>query len=202
MSGMASSGAIWIVYTLAPTPASTRISTTTRKRMTLLMMRLIIPWRALGGKFQFVFGVDEKTAEADDLIPFHQAAFHGRVQFALNAGPDLDRNILASLTRHVDDTLVAFFDDRFVGYGEELAANGDDLDDVIQTVRMPRARKSHFDIDAGVFRRDLRDPRLKHRGFGLRRKYPRALSHFDERCLRKTDGGRQHFSSVVDTSRR
>src|SRR6059036_1239339 len=132
MSGMASSGAIRIVYTLAATPASTRISTTTRKRM-------IIPWRALGGKFQFVFGVDEKTAEADDLIPFHQAAFHGRVQFALNAGPDLDRNILASLTRHVDDTLVAFFDDRFVGYGEELAANGDDLDDVIQTVRMPRA---------------------------------------------------------------
>src|SRR5438094_10554564 len=110
MSGMASSGAMRIVYTLAATPASTRISTTTRKRMTLLMMRLIIPWRALGGKFHFVFAVDEKTAEADYLIPFHQATFHSRVQFALNAGADLNLNILTSLTRQVDDTLVAFID--------------------------------------------------------------------------------------------
>src|SRR5437667_10700676 len=134
MAGMASSGAMRIVYTLAPTPASTRISTRTRKRMTLLMMRLIIPWRALGGKFQFVFGVDEKTAEADDLITFHQAAFHGCVQFPLNAGLDLDRNILAPLTRHVDDTPVSFFDDCFVWYREELATHGDNLNDVIQTV--------------------------------------------------------------------
>src|SRR5262249_13793114 len=139
MSGMASSGAMRIVYTLAPTPASTRISTTARKRMMLLMMGLIIPWRALGGKFQFVFGVDEKTAEADDLITFHQAAFHGCVQFALNAGTDLDRNILARLTRHIDDTLVSFLDDRFVWYGEELAAHSDNLDDVIQTFWVSRA---------------------------------------------------------------
>src|SRR2546427_51405 len=99
MSGMASSGATRIVYTLAATPASTRISTTSRKRMTLLMMRLIIPWRALCAKFQFVFGVDEKTTEADDLITFHQTAFHGSVQFPLNSGVDLDWNILAPLTR-------------------------------------------------------------------------------------------------------
>src|SRR2546425_6104908 len=162
MSGMASSGAMRIVYTLAATPASTRIRTTTRKRMTLLMMRLIIPWRALGGKFQFVFGIDEKTAEADHLITFHQAAVHGGVEFALDAGPDLDWNILAPLTRHVDDTLVSFLDDRFVWYGEELATHGDNLDDVIRAVWMSRARQSHFDIDAAWFRDHLRNPRLKH----------------------------------------
>src|SRR5438093_9971583 len=150
MSGMASSGAIWIVYTLAPTPASTRISTTTRKRMTLLMMRLIIPWRALGGEFQFVFGIDEITAEADDLITFHQAAFHGCVQLALNAGTDLDRNILASLTRHIHDTFVSFLDDCFVWYGEELAAHSHNLDDVIQTVWMSRACQSDFAIDSAL----------------------------------------------------
>src|SRR5438034_10852400 len=110
MSGMASSGAIWIVYTLAPTPASTRISTTTRKRMTLLMMRLIIPWRALGGEFQFVFGIDEKTAEADDMITFHQAAFHGCVQLAMNDCTELVRNILSYLMRHINDTYIFHLD--------------------------------------------------------------------------------------------
>src|SRR5207247_9700544 len=134
MSGMASSGAIWIVYTLAPTPASTRISTTTRKRMTLLMMRLIIPWRALGGEFQFVFGIDEKTAEADDLITFHQAAFHGCVQLALNARTDFDRNLLASLTRHIADTFASFLDDCFARYGDLLATHSHNLVDIIQSV--------------------------------------------------------------------
>src|SRR5439155_20595154 len=130
MSGMASSGAIWIVYTLAPTPASTRISTTTRKRMTLLMMRLIIPWRALGGEFQFVFGIDEKTAEADDLITFHQAVFYGCVQLALNARTFLHRRMLASLTRHIQITLISFLDDCFVWFGEEFAAKIANLMDV------------------------------------------------------------------------
>src|SRR5207247_10265732 len=120
--------------TLRAKTASTRISTTSRKRMTLLMMRLIIPWRARGGKFQFVFGVDEKTTEADDLITFHQTAFHGSIQFPLNSGVDLDRNILAPLTRHVDDTPVPFLDDRFVWYRAELATHCDNLDEVIHTV--------------------------------------------------------------------
>src|SRR5438128_8579528 len=200
MSGMASSGAMRIVYTLAATPASTRISTTSRKRMTLLMMRLIIPWRARGGKFQFVFGVDEKTTEADDLITFHQTAFHGSIQFPLNSGVDLDRNILAPLTRHVDDTPVSFFDDRFVWYGEELATHGHNLDDVIRTVWMSRARQRHFEIDAGLFWADLRHPRLKHRRLGLRRKCPRALSHLDERGFRQRHRGCQDLSSLVDPS--
>src|SRR6266516_1578969 len=163
MSGMASSGAMRIVYTLAPTPASTRISTTARKRMTLLMMLLIIPRRALCGKFQFVFGIDEKTAEADDLITFHQTAFHGCVQLTLNSGVDLDRNILAPLTRRIDDTLVSFLDDCFIWYGEELAPHSDNLDDVIQTLWMSRACHGHFDIDAALLMADFRDPRLKHR---------------------------------------
>src|SRR5438445_9835824 len=106
MSGIASRGAMRIVYTLAATPASTRISTISRKRMTLLMMLLIIPRRALGGKFQLVFRIDEKTAEADDLITFHQPTFHGCVQFSLDARLDLDRSILASLPLDVDDALV------------------------------------------------------------------------------------------------
>src|SRR5262245_42438734 len=97
-------------------PARTRTRTITRKRITSLTMLLIITRDALSCKFQFIFGIDEKTTEADDLISFRQTAFNGGVELTLNARLNLDRNILA-LTLNVDHALRSFLDDCFVRYG-------------------------------------------------------------------------------------
>src|SRR5262245_26153827 len=112
-------------------PATTRISTIILNRMTLLTMLLIITRRALSRKFQLVFGIHEKTAEADNLIAFHQATFNGCVEFALNACLDFDWNILAALPLNVHDVLGSFLNDGFVRDGKEFSTDRHDLDYVI-----------------------------------------------------------------------
>src|SRR5262245_26753510 len=97
-------------------PARTRIRTIILKRITALTMLLIITCGALTCKFQLIFGIDEKTTEADDLISFRQPAFDRRVELTLNARLNLDRNVLA-LTLNVDHALRSFLDDGFVRYG-------------------------------------------------------------------------------------
>src|SRR5436189_6191494 len=112
----------------------------TRNRMTLLTMLLIIPRRARTCELQLIFGIDEKTSEADDLLSVRQTTLNGRVEFALNSRLNFSRDILAALLLNVNDMFGPFLDDAFVWYGEEFAADGDDLDDVVGTVGMARAR--------------------------------------------------------------
>ena len=69
------------------------------------MLLIISWWRLWSVDLQLVFGIDEETAEADDLIACLQAARRLRVEFALNAGLDLHGCVLAFLLLDVDDVL-------------------------------------------------------------------------------------------------
>src|SRR5262245_44869623 len=142
-------------------PARTRASTMTRNRITLLTMLLIIT-RALAGKFQLVFGVDKKTAEADDLVPVLESTLYSRVELALNSGLDFNRYVLTAFLLNVNDVPCSFLDDGLVGYRKEFSSDRNDLDHVVQAVGMPNTGQSRFYADPAFHGGDLCYPRLKH----------------------------------------
>src|SRR2546428_14068052 len=120
------------------------------------MMPLIITRCVLSREFQLVLGIDKKTAEADDLISIHQAAFDSRVEFALHPGLDLDRSILAALALDVNDAFVSFLANGFVRNGKEFAPHRHNLDDVIQPCWMSGARQRDFNVYAALPRTNFR----------------------------------------------
>ena len=77
----------------------------TLKRITVLMMVLIIMRGGLVSRFQFVFGVDEEAAESDDLVSVLQPVLNRRVELSLDARLDFLRDVLAAFTLDVDDVL-------------------------------------------------------------------------------------------------
>src|SRR5436190_2024925 len=129
MSGMASSEAARMPYTLNSTAAATRSQTSTFKRMTALMtLRIIRP-------FQLMFSVDEKTAKRDDLRILAESVAYLCVELPLHAGVNFLGHVLSGLPLHVHDLLVALLDDRFIRNGQEWPPLDDDLDDIECRVR-------------------------------------------------------------------
>src|SRR5437867_3271188 len=116
--------------------------------MTFLTMLLIITRRGLVCRFQFIFRINEKTAEADDLISRHQAFFNSCIEFPLDTGLDFNRNILAAQTLNVDDSAGSLLDNGFVRYGKEIAPFCNYLHYVVRAVGMSDAGQGDFDHDA------------------------------------------------------
>src|SRR5437867_11512115 len=101
--------------------------------MTALMTLVIIDHgsgRTSFRPFQFVFGVDEKTTERDNLGVFPESVEHLCIELSLNARVNLVRDELARLLLDVHDVLLTLLDDRLVRSRQEWPLFDDDLHDV------------------------------------------------------------------------
>src|SRR5437588_8298848 len=108
MSGMASSEAARMAYTLNSTAAATRSQTSAFTRMTVLMTLRSI--RA----FQLVFGVDEKAAKRDDVRILRQSIKNLCVELALKTRVNFPGHVLFGLPLNVHNVLVSLLDDGLV----------------------------------------------------------------------------------------
>src|ERR1041385_1485405 len=201
MSGIASRGALRMVYRLRKTPAATRTKTINLKRITPLMMLLIIIRYGLADGFQLVFRVDEETSETDDLVSGLQAFFHGRIKLALDAYLDFYRSVLIAFAGDIHNVLCAFLDNRFVRNGEELPAFGHDFHPIVETARIARSRKSDFHRNATVVRRHFRDVCLEHGRFRFRRKCPYTLPDLYIGRFGRMNHRSDDLSRFVDSTR-
>src|SRR5713101_6899716 len=98
--------------------------------MTALITLVIIErgsGRTLFRPLQFVFSVDEKTAERDNLGTFPESVEHVCIELPLNARVNFVRDELARLLLDIHDVLFALLDDRLVRNGQEWPLFDDDL---------------------------------------------------------------------------
>src|SRR5215468_5458078 len=180
ISGMASSDAERIATTLNATAAATSNHTTARHRITARMTARIIS-SAFGSFLQLLFSIDEEAAEGHDRLAVVHAAGDLGVELALPADLDFPRRVLPRSLLHVDNVLLAFLDDGFVGHGEKRSLLDDDLHHVERRVRAAGRRERRVDHDVLAprpMRRHPRDECLIHRRLRARRKGADALADF------------------------
>src|SRR5262245_31376172 len=159
MSGIASSGAFWMEYRLATTPAAIRTNTIALKRMIFLMIVVSITRCVLPCGLQFEFGIDEKASDRDHLGALIQTMQNLRVQFPLYTRVNLLGYVVAGMLLDIDDSLLSFFDNGFVGNRQEEATLRNDLHDVLRTVFAPRSGQRRFNHQTSALIDDTRDSR-------------------------------------------
>src|SRR5262245_1301479 len=201
MSGMASSEATRIEYTLRRTPAATTAQTTARHlmivRISSRIMALLIHARAL----QLVLGVDEKTAEGHDRRVSLQAFEHLRIELALNPCVHFFWYVFAVLL-DVDDMFVALFDNRLVRNNQIRPLLDDNFQDIQRRIRAAGCRQRRLDRNARWRGRYACDICLVHGRLRAWRKRADALPHLDERGFRPGDTSAEDFAGLVDRAGR
>src|SRR5262245_13916169 len=122
---------------------------------------MLVSWLGRAA-LQLVVGVDEETADRDDLVTDVEAVDDFRVELAGDPRVDRTRRVFAARKLEVDDSTIALFDDRLVRHRKERSSLGDDLHEMSGAVVRDGGRKRGFNRRAAGSRRDSRDLRLDH----------------------------------------
>src|SRR6185436_10913630 len=111
---------------------------------------------------ELIVGVNEETADRDDLVAVLETIDDLRVKLARDPRVNRARRVFAARKLEVYDAAVAFFDDRLVRHRKQRSSLGDDLHEMSCAVVRDRGGERSFNRRAAGSRRHSRDLRLDH----------------------------------------